>query len=354
MAHHRRRRRRLRRRSPRRVAGLLLCIAVPLLTSSLGGPSAFIDKLIKIKGDGVLFRYQDYELRLSEAFPYLTLQRVPLRPISLSFVTSQEGTLDDFRGYPSLTKNSGTLSVDVARPVQSKLSVSYEDPPDAAPQVGTVLYQQRVPGIGDLSSKVNSMGEWALGLKRRLWGLGELSGVVDSEFDWSVALDKTYPALGGVRPSVSYGATQDGMRMNVTLDTSPDKNAHARYSVRNLPGQYQPADLIHTGKLALAAAERAHVLEAEGTYDHRFSKMPVRGSLSYTARTRPGQLRASVDFDRYRLSAQSLGAEVAASIARTPTQDGVRPKELEFKTPKLTAAASFARGKPRLRVNTAI
>lgn len=307
-----------------------------------------------MKGDGVLLRYQDYELRIAEAFPFMRLHRVQTKPISLSFATSQEGTLDDFRGFPSLTKNSGTLSIAVARPAESTLSLSYEDPPDAAPQVGTVFYQQRVPGIGDLSSKVNSMGEWALGLKRELMGLGELSGAVDSQFDWSMVVDKTYPALGGVRPRVSYGATQDGMRMNLSLDTSPDKSAHARYSVRNHPGQYTLADLIHEGKLALSTAGRAHVLEAEGTYDNRLSEMPVRGSLSYTANTRPGQLRASVDFDRYRLSTKTLGAEVTASIARTAMQDGVRHKELEVKTPKLTAAAIFARGKPRLRVNTAI
>lgn len=348
-----------RRRSPRHVTWLVLCLAGSLLLRSPDVSPAFLGRS---KGSAVLFRYQDYELRRLEAFPWLAVQKVPSRPVSsVSLVTSQEGSLDDFRGYPFLTANSGTLSVNVARPVNSKLSLSYEDPPvgkgsesDGRGQVGTFEYEQRVPGIGDVSSKVKNTGEWALGLRRGLGALGKFSGTWDSQSDWSMALAQTYPAVIGVTPSASYGATQDGMHMNVALDASPGKNTHAQYSVRNLPGKYEPEDLVHSGKLALAAAGGAHVLEAEGTYSQKFPKNPMRGSLSYTANTRPGQLTASVDSDRYRLRGRSRGVELAASIGRSPIKDRARPKEIELKTSKLSAAASFGEGKPRLRVNTAL
>jgi len=313
----------------------------------------------------VLFEYRDYELlfrprRKGQVLPRVELRKKPPRPLGAGpLAASVEGPLGrDFAGFPFTTSNAGSVQLDFPR-IGGSLKLGLEDPATGASVGGEeqlnaaeASYEQRVPGLGDVSVHGRTNGEWGAAFKRQVEDLGSLSGSVNSQLDWSIDLDSSYPAFRGFTPSITYGATQDGMRVNARAAGPLAKNLLGSYGVQNEAGQYAPTDLRHDAKLTLSSGRGTHVLEAEGTYDRKLSQVPVRGSLAYSARMKPVTLEASVDFDRYRLRAKAGPGQVTAVLARKPEETGNRPAEVELKLGKVSATALLGADE-RLRLGIA-
>mmetsp|Transcript_71462 Transcript_71462/g.115296 ORF Transcript_71462/g.115296 Transcript_71462/m.115296 type:complete len:367 (+) Transcript_71462:94-1194(+) len=359
------------RRRPRGPKGLLrfVTLAGSLLSlvwlSPLEAPTAAVAIFAKGKNKKVLVQYKGFELLLFKGkgkvpIPSLKLQKIPLKPLSLGAAGSVESSMsiDDLQGFPFTTKNSGTLKIGFPR-IAGRLQLRYEDPPrgadieDAQP-VLEASYEQKAAG-GEVAGKVRSNGEWSASFGREVEDVGHLRGGMNSVLDWNVDLDTSYaPVLKGrVTPTVSYGATQDGMRVHARADGYPAKGVKAFYAVQNIPGKYAPADFLHNAQVTASSADLKHTVEAAGSYDRKFPKLPVRGSLKYVRRTRPATMEASVDFERYRLRARSNLGEVTAAVGRTADENGGRPAELELRAGKVAAVAMLEPGssKPRMRLD---
>lgn len=288
--------------------------------------------------------------------PRLQLREVPPRPISFrGLVGSIEGGADqkELLGFPFTTKNGGTLQIGFPV-IDGKLALHIEDPPaslgddDEGQRVAEVSYDQTAPGIGEIGAKVKSTGEWSTSFARDVEEIGHLSGGVNSQLDWSVDLATTYPTYKGVAPSVTYGATHDGIRVLAKLDGTPAKNVHSSYTVQNLPGKYAPLHFLHDAKVTYSSGRV--ILEATGAYNRKFPKSPVQGSLTATTEFRPVTLTASVDSSRYRLLASTRFGQVAAAVDReAPEVGGKRHMEVELKLGNVSALATkLGTKKPRV------
>lgn len=314
-----------------------------------------------------MFQYRDYEVlwrprRKGQVLPRVELRKTPPSPLAPGPLSMDvEGPLGrDFAGFPFTTRNVGSVQLKFPR-IAGALKLSLEDPATGASVDGEeqqpaaeASYEQRVPGIGDVSVRGRSNGEWGASFSREVEDIGRLSGMVNSQLDWSIDLDSAYPPVRGLVPSITYGATQDGMRVRVAAEGKLDKNLHGSYVVQNEAGQYSPADLRHDAKLTLSSGSKRHVLEAQGSYDRKLAQVPVRGSLAVSTQMKPMTFGASVDFDRYRLRAAAGPAQVVAAVARKAEESGSRPAELELKLGKVSAVALLGRAEPRLRLGLAL
>lgn len=311
----------------------------------------------------VLFSYRDYELiyrprRKGQFLPRIQLQKIPPRPLGLGPMTSSvDGPMDkEFAGFPFTTNNKGSMQVLFPR-LGSSMRLSIEDPVTAASsdseeEVQKTLeaaYDQKVPGVGDVTVRARANGEWGASFAREVEDLGKLTGNVNSQLDWNLDLEQSYPAFKGMATSASYGATQDGMRARAKVEKELRRNLYGSYAVGNEAGQYSPAGFQHDASLTLSSGKGHHVLEAQGTYNRKFNQVPVRGSLQYRAQLRPVALEASVDFDRYHLRAKASHAQIAAAVDRVE-KDGVRPAEVELRLGKASATALLGGDRPRLRL----
>lgn len=323
------------------------------------------------KSTKVLYRVRDYELRLIrktkvakgakgllDRIPSLDLHKVPPKPVSFEGVgTTVETDADkSAMGFPFTTRNSGSLQIGFPR-IGGKCKVIIEDPPASAAladedeqRVAEMVYEQAVPGVGDITAKINSNREWQAHLEREVEDIGHLRTTVNSQFDWEADLDTSYPSFRGIKPSVTYGATQDGLRAKAKLETNPTKWTTTAYTMENLPGKYSPADFVHECELTLASEDEKHVLGAKGNYDRRFSKMPVRGSLSYTTKLRQMELQASTDFDGYQLSCGGPRGKVSIALSRADLAP-TAALEARIGKGKVAAAGWLVDGKPRVRLS---
>jgi len=307
------------------------------------------------------FRYQikDYELALykGKVIPRLSFRKIPARPVNIASISSSvESTADkEMSGFPFTTMNTGSIQFGFPR-VDGKLKLSMEDPPLSADAEDTAKvvdleYAQTVPGLGDVTAKARSTGEWGASLTRDIEEVGKLRGSLNSQFDWSIYLDKTYTPVKRITPSFTYGATQDGLYVRAQMDAALDKAAAAMYSVQNAPGKTSPSELQHDCKLSLSSSSNRHVLEMKGLYSSKLPKMPFRGSLTYLTKIRSGTLEATVDFDNYHLKCLMPYGQVAAKIARV-MEDDARPIEVDLRLGKVSAKASMKGGSesPRVRL----
>lgn len=314
----------------------------------------------------VLFEYRDYELVLRhgkrQVLPRILLREKPEKPISVKSIgATVMGEPMGWRTFPFTTTNAGLLELGFGA-VKGRLGISMEDPPasldfeDGKAKL-EVSYGQPVPGIGDLSARVRSNGEWFASFDREVEDIGHLSAVLDSQLDWVLDLETDYKGYKGIVPTVTYGATQDGMRVRAkfagALGSYEGASADGSYVVENLPGKYAPADFLHDCKVVLASEGGRQSLAAHAIYDRRLPKFPVRGSLSATANVGRGALEASADFDRYRLQCRVADAQVSAAIARKAAEKGLqRPGEVELKYGKVSATAALVEdGPPRLKLS---
>jgi len=308
-----------------------------------------------------LLQAQGYELLLHRGkgkvpIPSLQLRKTPKKPLSLAVGGSVDSSVEnkDLLGFPFTTQNTGVLQIGFPR-VSGRLQLSVEDPASGSDeeQQGSMelSYLQQL-GDGEFAGKLRSNGEWSASLAKEVEEIGNFRGSLNSQLDWSADLDTSYPAVKGLVPSVTYGANQDGMRVHASVSGDLKKrNIHGSYSLRNIPGKYAPTEFIHEAKVKVSSAGSRHQLEAVGNYDRNFLKIPVRGSLTYGLHTRPAVLEASVDFDRYRLRAQTLRAQAMAAVARVPDENGQRPAELELKVGKVSASAQLPSRRVRFNIN---
>jgi len=365
--------RRLRQRSGGRAA--LLLAAVGLLPVALGpwglseAESTQAGLLPEpLKKDKVLFQKQGYELRLSprrsnspvfKAVPKIVFRKIPPQPISLvSASGSLESNLDkEIAGFPFTTSNTGSLALGFPR-AQGVVKLSLKDPPasdDDVLQSAEISYEQALPGAGQVGARVTSKGDWVAFWNHKVEDIGNLRTTLNSQLDWSADLDTTYPAVKGIHPTVSYGATQDGMRVRAKVDGGL-ANAYGSYQVQNEAGKYQPRDLVHDARVVYTQGRNS--IEADGKYDRRLPKRPFKGSLSYVARTKPGTLTASVDLDRYRLKADTGYAQVSAAVAHNAGDGkgylGGRPTEFGVRTGPVSAEVRLNGSRqPRVRLEVA-
>lgn len=366
--------RRLRPRSGGKAAlllaafGLLPVALGPWSLSEAGADSTQALTLPRLKKDKVLFTNRGYELRLQprksknavgKAIPKVVFRKVPARPVTFSSAGfGTDADLDkEMLGFPFTTSNTGSIGLGFPR-LNAELKLKAEDPPisaeldDATKSAELELTHSTSLG-GDLSLGVKSTGKWGASWNRKVEDIGTLHSTLNSDLDWSLDLDTTYPKHKGVKPYVTYGATQDGMRVRAKAEGAPVKGAYASYQVQNLPGKYGPVDFVHDGKLAYTSGRQT--LTAEGTYDRKLPKRPVKGSLSYVVKSKPMTMTASVDFDRYRLKAESGPAQLSAAVGLKATSGsgplGGRPAELGAKLGPVSAQAKLAGSKkPRVRL----
>lgn len=345
-----------RRRRPR--AGLALLPLLPLLPLCLGPPAAG-PALLGRQRPRVLLKYRDHELLLrprapGRLLPRLELRRTPPRPLALGPAAgSAEGPLGgELLGFPFTTRNAASLQLGLPR-VSGRLTLSAEDPAAAdeeSQRAAELAYEQPAPGLGDVSARLRTTGEWQVAFSRQVEDLGRLRGSLNSQRDWSLDLDSTYPPVRSLLPSVSYGATQDGVRVRAGLQGPLSARLDGSYSLQNQPGRYAPADLRHEATLRLSSPGGRQALAAAGTYDRALPKAPVRGSLTYTAQAGPAALEASVDGERYRLLARTAHGQLAAQLGRGKEGEA-RPAELELRLGRLSATAQLGE---RRRVRLAL
>jgi len=350
-----------RRRLPNGAKALVMLalLAVCTWASQAQGVAALLGGG-KGKRTKVLLRAQGFELLFRRGkgkipIPSLQLRRTPKQPLSLAVGGSVESGMStgDLLGFPFTTQNNGILQIGFPR-FSGRLQLSVEDPASSADDDGQgavdLSYVQTL-GAGEFAGKLRSNGEWSASVAREVEDIGHFRGSLNSVLDWSADLDQSYPAVKGFVPSVTYGATQDGMRVRASLEGDLKKNVHGSYSLRNIPGKYAPMDIIHQAKVKVSSADSRHTLEAVGNYDRKFLKIPVRGSLTYGLKTRPATLEASVDFDRYRLRAQTSRVQASAAVARAPDEKGQRAAELELKVGKVSASAQLPSRRVRVNMN---
>jgi len=317
----------------------------------------------------VLFTYRDYELvvrqRKAQVLPRFQLRKTPPAPIALSVASSGvEGPVDkSLAGFPFTTANNAAINLDFPR-ISSCLRLRLQDPPaesdlDDMQRALEACYEQSISGIGEFAANVKTTGEWAASFKHEVEDIGDLSGSFNSQLDWNLALDTTYPPIYGFVPTVTYGATQDGMRFHARATGPLYTNLRGTYEIQNEPGKYSPAEFRQDATLTFASTPpkggvEQHSLELHGTYDRTLPKVPYRGSVSYTARLKPATLKASMGDDWYRLRAQTAHGEIGASFTRNAEIN--RPTQLELKLGKVSAVAQLGRDRetvPRMRIEYA-
>jgi len=349
------------RRAPKSVhlclaaLGAVLCLSLhsQAPAAALFARGAKRRRLVELKGWEVLLLKGKGKVPI----PGLKIRKIPLKPVTLSVGGSTKSSLSkkDMLGFPFTTQNIGILQIGFPR-IAGRLRLALDDPTtgpssDDAHGVAEMSYEQQLKHDGVFSGKLRSNGEWSAALSRDVEDLGHLRGGLNSQLDWNIDLDTSYPAVKGVSPSLTYGATQDGMRVKADLESQLTKNLHGSYAVQNLPGKYSPIDLLHDVKLTLSPAKQKHAMEVAARYDRKFAKVPVRGSLTYRMQTRPASLETSVDFDQVRLKARTAKAQLTASLSHKADEDGFRPAEVEVKVGKLAASAQLQRGQKAPRVH---
>lgn len=361
--------RRSRQRSGRGKAALLLA-AAGLAVSSWGlgdAESAQAAALPELKKEKVLFTGQGYELKVMprktksplKAIPKVVFQKIPAQMLKFVGASgSVESDLGkDIAGFPFTTANKGSVAMGFPR-VGGVVKLSMEDPPlsadeDAAAGAAEVSYDQTIKGVGQVGARVSSKGDWVATWNRKVEDVGNLRTTLNYQLDWTADLDTAYPAYKGVKPTISYGATQDGMRVKAKVEGAPVANTYGSYQVQNEAGKYAPRDFVHDARLVYTAG--ANSVQADGKYDRSLPNRPYRGSLSYVVRAAPASLTASVDFDRYRLKASTDKVTLSAAVA-TKAGDGSgllggRTAELGVKMGPVAAEAVLKGSKkPRVRL----
>lgn len=317
----------------------------------------------------MLFTYRDYELvvrrQKSQVLPRVQVRKTPPAPVQLHLAgTAVEGPVDKtLVGFPFTTDNNAAVHVHFPR-IYGCLKLRLQDPPaesdlDEMQRALEACYEQSIKGVGDFSANMKTTGEWAATFKTEVEDVGDVSGSLNSQLDWNVDLDTTYPPVHGFVPSVTYGATQDGMRFHARATGPLSKNLQGTYEIQNEPGKYSPSEFRQDATLTLSSTPpkggvEQHTLELHGTYDRTLPKVPYRGSVSYTARLKPATLKASLGDDWYRLRAETERGEIGAFYTRNAEIS--RPTELELKVGKVSAVAQLGRDRetvPRMRIEYA-
>eukprot|EP00930_Biecheleria_cincta_P078401 TRINITY_DN65848_c0_g1_i1.p1 TRINITY_DN65848_c0_g1~~TRINITY_DN65848_c0_g1_i1.p1 ORF type:complete len:384 (+),score=85.42 TRINITY_DN65848_c0_g1_i1:47-1153(+) len=352
------------RRAPKSVY-LLLAALGAVLSLSLGiqAPAALFARGAKSRR---LAEFKGWELLVLKGkgkvpIAGLKLQKIPLKLVTLAIGGSTQSTLSkkDMLGFPFTTQNTGSLKIGFPR-ISGNLRLTLDDPTtgpssDDVQGAAELSYEQQLKQNGAFSGKLRSSGEWGAAFHRDIEDLGHVRAGLDSQLDWNLDLDTSYPAIKGVAPSLTYGATQDGMRVKLNLESQLTKNLQGSYTVQNTPGQYSPIDFLHDVKLTMSSEkkEQKHAIEVAANYDRKFGKVPVRGSLTYRMQTKPASLETSVDFDRVSLQARTAKAQVRASMSHKADENGFRPAEVEVKVGKLAALAQLQpeKAQPRVRLS---
>mmetsp|Transcript_21372 Transcript_21372/g.47324 ORF Transcript_21372/g.47324 Transcript_21372/m.47324 type:complete len:372 (+) Transcript_21372:76-1191(+) len=323
-------------------------------------PSAIsLPELDILKGKSrskLLFSYREYELWLkqkrNQMVPRLKVRKTPPKPVTVKSVSSSvEGLLGkELMGFPFTTTNDASVQLSFPR-IGGLLSLGMTDPPasldaEAAPRGAQASYRQTVPHVGDVSAQVRSDGEWSTSVDRPIEDLGTLHATFNSQRDWSADLEKGYSPYKGVTPTVTYGATQDGMHVRLQMDGQVTKNLEASYALQNPAGQYSPVEFLHDCKLTLSTSGKGQSLTARGSYDHRLPKLPVRGSLTYVAKIRQATLEGSADFDSLQLRCRLPNAQMATLVDRRT----LKPAAIELGIGKVSAVAKMVDNKPRIQL----
>jgi len=352
------------RRAPKSL-NLFLAALGAVLSLSLSGqaPAALFARGAKRRR---LAEFKGWELLVLKGkgkvpIPGLKLRKILPKPVTLAIGGSTGSTLNkkEMLGFPFTTQNTGSLQIGFPR-ISGSLRLALDDPTTGPSSedvqgVAEMSYEQQLKQNGAFSGKLRSSGEWSAALHRDIEDLGHIRGGLDSQLDWNLDLETSYPAVKSVAPSLTYGATQDGMRVKVDLESQLTKNLQGSYAVQNIPGQYSPIDFLHDAKLILSSEKQKHVVEVAANYDRKFGKVPVRGSLTYRMQRQksPASLETSVDFEHVRLKARTAKAQITASLRHKADENGFRPAEVEVKVGKLAALAQLQpeKSEPRVRLS---
>jgi len=264
-----------------------------------------------------------------------------------------ESDTEEVRGFPHSTSNDARIKLGL-RPVDGQLSIKLKDPGLGLEDLDhdghqiEADYEQVVPGIGAVRGHASTSGDWDAAVSTDFPEIGRLHAKVDSQMDWSVGLERNYAPRMGLKPSATYGVTQDGMlfRANVTAGLG---HSGFSYGVSNSPGRYAPEHWIHSGQIDLQSPGGHQGMVLNGMYSSQFPKTPLRGSFTYTARGKPGSLEASVDNNQYRFRAKKGRYEIATALAREAEEAG-RTAELQMRAGFLTATAKAVGEKARVSV----
>lgn len=259
--------------------------------------------------------------------PQLDFRKTPLKAVSFTGASaSVHGELSgsSFRGFPYTTRNLASISLGLPA-MDAKLQIALEDAATAggdieSPQTAAELtYEQQVAGLGSIGLRARSSGDWAATLGRAVEDIGFVNGSFNSNLDWSLDLEQAYPDVKGISPSLTFGATQDGVRVKGVVDADLTKSIHGSYAVSNTAGKYSPATLIHETRLTMARGP--HTLEAEAAYNRDFAKIPFKGSVAYSVKVKPGTLQARLYHDsRYDVVAKAkyLQAGLSGQLGSKP------------------------------------
>lgn len=351
----------------RSKALLLALVGAVAFSSTCNGPAASL--FARSPKKKVLFQARGYELLMIEGkgkvpIPSLKFQQVPPKPLIVSGSGSIESgaSKGELIGFPFTTQNAGTIQLGFPR-IGGRLTVAVKDPPqdpdaEEMPSTREISYEQSAPGIGDITAKVRTNGEWGASISREVEDIGQFRGGFNSQLDWNLDLETSYDPVYGLTPSVTYGATQDGMRVKAHVEGDYEvkkNNLHASYTLQNIPGKYSPTEFLHDANLRLSTPNKRHTLEATASVDPQFSNSPVHSSFSYALQTSPATFEASIDQKRYRLKVKNSRAEVSAAIGyRSSSEEstqGKRPAELELRLGKVATQVRLdGNSKPRVRV----
>ncbi|CAE7197013.1 mkkA, partial [Symbiodinium sp. CCMP2456] len=270
--------------------------------------------------------------------PGFQFRKIPLELLTFGFggLAESDATKSAITGFPFTTDNTVSLQLGFPR-IGGGFRLGLEDPAlsaegaDSTQQLLSMGYQQRLPGGGQLASWLKTTGEWGAAFRHEVEDIGIVTGGLNSQLDWNLdlntlgmracALHQRSPNMllpllkvKGFTPSVSYGATQDGMRVNARVDKDISKRWHTSYTVQNIPGKYSPVDFVHDGVVRFASGP--HSLQATASYDRQLLKKPLQGSMSYTFQKRRMALRALLDSQRYQLALQAGPAQAGAAVPR--------------------------------------
>mmetsp|Transcript_52160 Transcript_52160/g.124292 ORF Transcript_52160/g.124292 Transcript_52160/m.124292 type:complete len:381 (+) Transcript_52160:46-1188(+) len=263
-------------------------------------------------------RMGDNELILSLSFPPFKVRKIPPKPCRLQSLSAQvESPHESLLQFPFRTDNSVSAALEFPR-VDGRLAVSVKDPvidlenTDDALQAAEVSYSQRVPKAGVLGGRLSSDGEWGLSIDREVPNLGLVHGDINSNSDWSLDLHADYPRFRGITPEVSYGFTQDGVRVKAMLSAPLTKNLQANYSIANDAGNYKPQEFDH--RMLLKYSKGAQSLATQAQYNSQLPSKPVRASATYAVAGRPGVFSATASLDKYSLRARSKLVEAGVTL----------------------------------------